>query len=402
MVGIPNPKDVLATVKRDVARAGLQARNGIKHVAGINHMKVAQTPKDVVWERQKTQLWRYRVGEVTQPVPIVIVYSVLSRSYMFDLYPGHSFVEFLGASGYDVYLLDWGIADVSDSGNRLETYTDEHLPAALRAAAKASGSDSLFVLGYCFGGTLAAMSLARDIGVKIAGLVLMATPADFSKLGLFTELFGPEGRINTADLIDGTGNVPAAASRDIFKLLKPTSQLAARVTLLERVADDEFIKGYQAMGQWSRDHVPFSGAAFRQTVQLLFRRNALVTGSLVLGGRRVDLRTLRMPVLIMAAEKDHIVPLDAALAAAEIVGSEDVETVTLPFGHVGLVVGRASTGRTIPTLVDWVQRHLPQAAKKPAKPAKKPGKQAAGRAASKPGKTRKKTGKKSAQKTEES
>jgi poly[(R)-3-hydroxyalkanoate] polymerase subunit PhaC len=358
-MGFPNLQGVVDTLKKDVGRAGLQARNGIKHVAGINHMKVGQTPKDVVWQRGKTQLWRYKCDEITQPVPIVIVYSVLSRSYMFDLYPGHSFVEHLGNMGYDVYLLDWGVADERESGYKLETYVDEHLPAALRAAAKESGSESLFVIGYCFGGTLAAMSLPDNPGPKIAGLVLMATPIDYHELGLFTELFGPRGRLNTADMIDGTGNVPANASRDVFRLLKPTSQLAAKVTLLEKVWDDDFLKGYQAMGQWSRDHVPFSGAAFRQTVQLLFRRNALVNKNLFLGGRRVDTSRLKMPVLVLVAEKDHIVPLKSALAGAEIVGSDDVETARLPFGHVGLVVGRAATARTIPTIVDWIERHSP-------------------------------------------
>jgi polyhydroxyalkanoate synthase len=370
-MGLPNPQDVVATLKKDVARVGLQARNGIKHVAGINHMQVAQTPKDVVWERQKTQLWRYRCEKITQPTPIVIVYSVLSRSYMFDLYPGHSFVEKLGELGYDVYLVDWGVADERDSGNRLETYVDEHLPAALNAAARESGAKSLFVIGYCFGGTLAAISLADNRIPDIAGLIMMATPIDFEELGLFTQLFGPEGKLNTADMIDGTGNVPASASRDVFRLLKPTSQIAAKVTLLEKVWDDDFLKGYQAMGQWSRDHVPFSGAAFRQTVQLLFRRNGLVKENLFLGGRRIDTRRLKMPVLIIAAEKDHIVPLNSALAGAEIVGSDDVETVRLPFGHVGLVVGRAAASKTIPTILDWVERH-------PQKPRNRKGRKRAG------------------------
>ena len=152
MMGIPTPADVVNTLKRDVSRAGVQARNGIKHVAGINHMKVAQTPKDVVWERQKTQLWRYRVGEVTQPIPIVIVYSVLSRSYMFDLYPGHSFVEKLGQLGYDVYLLDWGVADERDSGNRardllstntsLRRFAPQHgNPGRMRFSSSATASE---------------------------------------------------------------------------------------------------------------------------------------------------------------------------------------------------------------------------------------------------------------------
>jgi polyhydroxyalkanoate synthase len=359
---LDSARTVLETMKRDVARTGLQTRNGLKHVAGINRMQVAQTPKEVVWERRKSQLWRYRAGEVTHPVPIVIVYSLISRSYVFDLYPGHSFVEHLCDLGYDVYLLDWGVPDQADAANDLEMYTEDHLPAALRAAQEASGSDSLFLLGYCFGGTMSLLSMAARDNAAVAGLILMATPVDYHKLGLFTETLGPQARMNPADLIDGTGNVPASACRDFFNLLKPTTKVAASVTFLERMWDDEYVKGYQAMGQWTRDHIPFPGATFRQTVRLLFRSNALMTNAVFLSGRRVDLAHVTVPVLLIAAEKDHIVPLESALPAADLVGSQNIEVATLPFGHVGLIMGRAAVKQTIPTMLDWVRRQSATAA----------------------------------------
>jgi polyhydroxyalkanoate synthase len=359
---LDSARTALETMKRDVARTGLQARNGIKHVAGINRMQVAQTPKEVIWERRKSQLWRYRSEDIAHPIPIVIVYSLISRSYVFDLYPGHSFVERLRDLGYDVFLLDWGVPDQADAANDLEMYTEDHLPAALRAVQKASGSDAVFLLGYCFGGTLSLLSMAARENATVAGLILMATPVDFHKLGLFTEVLGPQARMNPADLIDGTGNVPATACRDFFNVLKPTTKLAASVTFLERMWDDDYVKGYQAMGQWTRDHVPFPGASFRQTVRMLFGSNALMNNSVFLSGRPVDMRTVQVPVLIIAAEKDHIVPLDSALPAADLVGSEDVETAPLPFGHVGLIMGRAAAQQTIPTMLDWVRRHTASSA----------------------------------------
>jgi len=353
---LTSARTVLESVKRDVARSGLQARNGIKHVAGINRMKVAQTPKEIIWERRKSQLWRYRTGDITQPVPIVIVYSLISRSYIFDLYPGHSFVEHLSNLGYDVYLLDWGVPDQADAANDIEMYAEDHLPAAVRAAQEASGSGSVFLLGYCFGGTLSLLSMARNVA-GVAGLILMATPVDYHKLGLFTELLGPEARMSPTDLIDGTGNVPASACRDFFNVLKPTTKVAASVTFLERMWDDEYVKGYQAMGQWTRDHVPFPGAIFRQTVRMLFRSNAITNNTVFLSGRPVDMRRVTVPVLVIVAEKDHIVPLDSALPAADLVGSDDVEVAPLPFGHAGLLMGRAAVKHTIPTILDWMGRH---------------------------------------------
>ena len=203
---------------------------------------------------------------------------------------------------------------------------------------------------------------ARDLAA-VTGLILLATPVDFHKLGLFTEVLGPQARMNPSDLIDGTGNVPASASRDFFNMLKPTTKTADSVTFLERMWDDDYVKGYQAMGQWTRDHIPFPGATFRQTVRMLFRSNSIMNNTVFLSGRRVDMKRITVPVLIIVAEKDHIVPLESALPAADVVGSEDVELARLPFGHVGLIMGRAAVKQTIPTILDWVRRHTATSAK---------------------------------------
>ena len=86
----------------------------------------------------------------------MIVHSLVSRSYVLDLYPGNSAIAFLLGQGLDVYLLDWGVADEAEAANTLETYTDRYLPDALAAV----GGD-VTLLGYCFGGVLSLLAAAR-------------------------------------------------------------------------------------------------------------------------------------------------------------------------------------------------------------------------------------------------
>jgi len=45
-----------------------------------------------------------------------------------DLYPGNSAVAFLLREGFDVFLLDWGVADEADVANTLESYADSGIP----------------------------------------------------------------------------------------------------------------------------------------------------------------------------------------------------------------------------------------------------------------------------------
>src|SRR5215208_6869079 len=102
------PVDVLGRAQRDVERSLLRARNGLRYVRGTHRPKLGTTPKDVVWQRDKAQLWRYRGGPVRYAQPLLIVTSLVSRSYILDLLPGNSAVEFLLDHGFDVFMLDWG------------------------------------------------------------------------------------------------------------------------------------------------------------------------------------------------------------------------------------------------------------------------------------------------------
>jgi len=350
------PADVLQRVERDVERALQRGRNGLRYAAGTSRPKVGQTPKTVVWRRHKTELWRYRNEDVRLRPPVVIVHSLVSRSYVLDLYPGNSAVAFLLASGFDVFLLDWGVADEADAGNTLETYADGGIPDAVAAACEVAGTEDVTLLGYCFGGVLSLISCARHPEMPVRNLVLMATPVDFSGMQAITALVR-DGRLDPEEIVEPTGNVPPEVVENAFRMLKPTAEISQYATLWENLWNDEYMEGYQAMGQWTRDHVPFPGAAFRQTVEQLVRRNALMDGSLVLGGRPVDLQQIRCPVLNVMAERDHIVPAPAAEPVPQLVGSSEAEELRLAAGHVGLVAGRAAAKVTLPGIAGWIADH---------------------------------------------
>ena len=70
---VPSPQTVLERVRRDVERNALRARNGIKLVAGIDRPGVGCTPKDVVWQRGRSQLWHYRNDDVRWSPPLLIL-----------------------------------------------------------------------------------------------------------------------------------------------------------------------------------------------------------------------------------------------------------------------------------------------------------------------------------------
>jgi polyhydroxyalkanoate synthase subunit PhaC len=352
-----NPADLLLRVNRDVERSILRARNGVRYVRGTNRPKLGATPKDVVWKKHNAELWRYRNGTVRYGPPVIIVHSLVSRSYILDLRPGNSLVEFLTNAGLDVYMLDWGVPDELDADNDLERYVDWYLPRAVAAARRESGSGEVTLVGYCLGGVMAALYAAAHEDAGVRNLVLMATPLDFSEMGPMVAALR-EGRMDPEDLIDHTGNVPADVLYSGFYMQAPTVEIAQKATLLEHLWNDEFVEGFQAMATWSRDHVPFPGAAFRELVQVLVRENALMSGSLRLGGRRVHLADARANVLSAMAERDNVVPAAAVEPVMRLVGDPDRrEELRLPGGHVTFGTGKGALKVTMPKLAEWMIAH---------------------------------------------
>jgi polyhydroxyalkanoate synthase len=340
-------------IRRDTARALLRGRNGVKFVAGIGRPQVGLTPKETIWHRGKASLFRYESDTRASRRPLVIVFSILGRSYVLDLLPGSSFVQHMLAEGTDVFLVDFGIPDAVDAGNTLETYVDNYLPRAIKAAIREAGSSGVDVLGYCFGGLLAVLLVAAHPELPVENLAVMAAPIDFSRTeGALQAL--ASGRLKVDDVLDDTGNVPPEAVNRMFRTLKPTSGIASYASLWEKLWNDDFVDSFQAMSQWARDQVPFPGACARQATEELLQRNALMSGRIRLGGREIRIGDVECPLLNIIAEHDHVVTPAAARPLNRLVSSSDVSELLVPAGHIGLAMSHQSVRYTIPGLISWL------------------------------------------------
>jgi polyhydroxyalkanoate synthase len=352
-----SPSDLVSRVNQDLERSLLRARNGVRYVRGSSKPKVGATAKQTVWQRDKAQLWRYKGGPIRYGPPLLIVHSLVSRSYILDLRPGNSAVEYLVNAGIDVFMLDWGVPDELDANNDFSTYVDDYLPRAVEAVRRETGCDEVTMAGYCLGGVLAMLYASGRADARVRNLILMATPANFDEMGAMVAALR-EGRLDPDELIDETGNVPADVLYSGFFMIAPTTPIAQYATLLENLWNDEFVDGYQAMAQWSRDHVPFPGAAFREVVDKLVRANALITGEMRVGSRTIDFSKTAANVLIAMAQRDNVIPPAAAEPFTRLVGAPDRRhELRLRGGHVTFGTGRDAFKHTLPGLAGWIVDH---------------------------------------------
>ena len=335
----------------------LRVVRGLATIFGRPAPLVGQTPADVVHEENKWRLLRYvpRAEGLVTRTPILLVPSLINRHYVLDLMPGKSFAESLVAAGHDVYIIDWGTPEAEDRFVSFEDIVVGAIGRALRVSTRLAGTEDAHVLGYCLGGTLAVLHAALE-PQRVRSLTLVAAPVDFHDDGQLSH-WTRTTSLDTSAFVDGAGNVPWQLMQGAFQLLRPTLPLVKAVSLAQKAWDEPFLDGFFAIETWGNDNVSFPGACWRTYVEELYRKNALMNGTLRLGGRAVLMKSVRCPILCVTFEHDEIVPHRSASVLLDHVSSTDKENLHVPGGHVGAMVSSSAARKLWPKLrAFWAAR----------------------------------------------
>jgi polyhydroxyalkanoate synthase len=327
---------------------------------------VGSTPADVVHAENKWKLLRYRRSSPARhATPVLFVPSLINRHYVLDLLPGKSLAEWLVARGHDVYCIDWGTPSDEDRFLSFDDVCDRYVGRALHKTGRAH------VLGYCMGGTLAAIH-ASVHPERFASLTALAAPVHFAEAGLLG-VWTQSPRFEPSTLVGALGNVPWQLLQSSFQMLRPTLNLAKAVALIDRAYDDEFVDGFLAVETWGSDNVSFPGEVWRTWVEELYRKDAFASGSFALGGTPARLEGVTCPLHVVTFEHDTIVPKASAAPLLERAASPDKHALHLAGGHVGAVVSRGAATKLWPALSDfWAARDAPPAARVNGTPARAP------------------------------
>lgn len=328
---------------------------------------IAQSAKDLIWALNKTKLYRYKPvlpPEKRHPIPLLLIFALMNRPYILDLRPGHSFVEFMLAHGYDVYLLDWGVPGPEDSHLQLDDYALDYLPRAIRRMKTFCGSEEFSMLGWCIGAILVTIYAAMRPDDGLRNLLLLTAPLDFANHDRVTfARWTEEKYFNVDQILDAFGNMPAEMIDYGAKALKPVENYIGNyVKLWDKLDDPRAVEAWHAMNTWVTDNIPMAGAAYRQLIVDLYRHNRLMKNELVVKGQRVDLGRIRANLLDVIAEGDHITPPCQSEAIVSKVGSHDVEVFRVAGGHIGIMAGSGAHRTTWPHINRWLSVRSQRAA----------------------------------------
>lgn len=332
-------------------------KKGVENLASSGEVKLAQTEKELVYEDGKRKLYRYRArSKKICPVPMLIVYAMVNRYTMLDLQPDRSMIRNLLDQGQDVYLIDWGYADRMDRHLTMDDLINAFMDDCIDHICEQHQIEAVNLLGVCQGGTFSAIYSALH-PEKVKNLITMVAPIDFATNDSLLYVWGKAMDVDL--LIDAYGIVPGDLMNQSFQMLQPfTLTFQKYLNMVDTMADSETLAAFLRMESWIFDSPDQPGEVLRQNAKDLFQENKLVKGEFEIGGQRVDLQQISMPVLCIYADYDTLVPPVSSKKLLEYVGTKDKQELSYPVGHVGMFVSGKTQSTLAPRISEWLNQRI--------------------------------------------
>ncbi len=335
----------------DILRAMTGMIEGVKRYQEHPYRRVP-APLETVWRQGQASLLYCPADKKADDAPVMfLVPSMINRSMILDLLPGRSYVRWLAAQGYEVYLLDWGDPARDPGMNSLDQVIGDVMLAAADVIRIRAGERSLFGLGYCMGATLlAAAGVLRP--ELFSRLVFLAGPWDFCAgdrvLGNYIVGAAP----SALQMINSTGCLPVDWVQSIFAAVNAdrTGRKFTDFSIMDQ--DSEAARLFVVLEDWLNDGVDLPGEVARTCILGWYTYNTTFHGKWAVGGTVIAPARIKTPSLIVASARDRLVPAESSLAlAAQIPGSATLKPES---GHIGMITGRRAAAEVWQPVHAWL------------------------------------------------
>ena len=285
----------------------------------------------LIAEMAGAKLFRY-AGDGKRP--ILLVFATVNSAEVLDLNDQHSLLQALQRQGFTPYLLDWSALGRQGSG--LDIYEQQALPMALDVVCANSGQKQSDVLGVCQGGAFCLQAFHQS--AKVRALHLLATPLDYQCEQDFLTQWAKNSPLPTTPPTTEMPAISPGALNVWFAYLKPFALRPGKLlNWLQRPPSDAALSLTVQMEHWLLSGPMLSSAALTQYRQRCISESTSLTSDI--------------PVQLLVADQDHIVPPTASLNGAEQ-RFKHLRVQRFATGHIGLLMGRAHR-QVAETIAHW-------------------------------------------------
>lgn len=342
-------------------------------------VKAGQTPYDVVYATELVRLRHYRplteasievegqtlpVAQTRHRIPLVIVPPLAVNMLIYDLFPERSFIKYLLARGFDVYLIDWGKPRRRHTHYNMHTYVAELLPCFLDQARVHSVQQELSLHGWSMGGMFTLFYCALTGDKNIRNAVLLGAPIDshangviglaYQKMHQLSESVRKHTGFRLHDLQPRWLHTPGWANTLGFKLTTPIASVRGYWELMAKLGDREFVENHATSSAFLDRMVAYPGGVVQDTVVRVWIDNQLSKGSIQIGEDQAELKNMHQNLLAFAGKTDTMVTPDSADDVMHHVSSKDKCFEVVPGGHMGILAGSKAVNNAWKITADWL------------------------------------------------
>jgi polyhydroxyalkanoate synthase subunit PhaC len=299
---------------------------------------IATSPGKVVFQNELIQLIQYAPStESVHATPLLIVPPWINKFYILDLGPQKSFIRFMVSKGFTVFVVSWVNPDHRLKDKTFEDYMKGGLLAAVDAAKREADVGQVNVIGYCVGGTLLGTTLAYLAArgeEPFSSATFFAAQVDFTKAGdlmLFiddTQLKALEEMMAERGFLDGS------RMATVFNLLRPKDLIWPYIVNNYMLGKKPF--PFDLLF-WNQDSTRMTPANHNYYLREFYHENKLARGQLSIGGVKLDLGKVKLPIYELCAKEDHIAPAKSVFIGSRLFGGP-VTYVLAGSGHIAGVI----------------------------------------------------------------
>jgi polyhydroxyalkanoate synthase len=299
---------------------------------------LAVTPGKVVFQNELIQLIQYAPAtEEVYERPLLIVPPWINKYYILDLVPEKSFVKWAVAQGFTVFLVSWVNPDARLAQKTFEDYMHEGILAAIDAVIRQTGSPKINALGYCVGGTLLAATLAYMAAKgddRVVSASFLAAQVDFSEAGDLLVFIDDTQLKALEEMMAEQGYLDGSRMAAVFNMLRPRDLIWPYVV-------NNYLLGKKPFPFdllfWNADSTRLPAANHAFYLREFYHLNRLAKGEMQLGGVRLDLSRVKIPIYELFTKEDHIAPAASVFRGSKLFGGP-VRLTMAGSGHIAGVV----------------------------------------------------------------
>jgi poly[(R)-3-hydroxyalkanoate] polymerase subunit PhaC len=345
---------ILSKLAEEAEKAGESVQKASDVLLEPLETEIAVTPYDIVYEEDRVKLKHYKpTVDIQLKRPLLVVYALINRETMLDLQPGRSVVQNFLQEGIDVYMIDWGYPARKDRYLTIDDHVNGYMDNIVNFILDKHNLNKIHLMGICMGGTFCVIYSALH-PEKIKNLVTTVTPTNFDTDQGLLHIWMKDMDVDR--IVDTYGNIPGDIMNMGFLLLNPARLMIDKyVGFIENMANKKFVENFVRMEKWIFDSPDVPGETFRQFVRDCYQKNLLIQSKMEVGGKRVDLKKITMPLLNYYGKYDHLVPPEACELLTSRVGSKDAENICLDTGHIGIYVSSKCQKEFTPRIARWLK-----------------------------------------------